>query len=42
MCLSMKFPLLPHLLSRSDLQFVVGALLAVGVLIAFVVCVHVF
>ena len=29
-----------HLPSRSDIQFVVGALLAVGVLIAFVACLH--
>ena len=38
----MKIPLLSHPLSRSDLHFVVGALLAVGVVIAFVACVHAF
>jgi len=38
----MKLPLLSHALSRSDVQFVVGALLAVGVVIAFVACVHAF
>jgi hypothetical protein len=36
----MKLPSIPYLLSRSDVHFVVGALLAVGVLIAFVICVH--
>ena len=29
-----------HALSRSDVHFVVGALLAVGVVIALVACVH--
>ena len=38
----MKLPLNSHLLSRSDIQFVVGALLAVGVVIAFVACIHAF
>jgi hypothetical protein len=38
----MKLPPSPYFVSRSDLQFVVGALLAVAVLIAFVACVHAF
>jgi len=38
----MKLPLLSHALSRSDVHFVVGALLAVSVVIAFVACVHAF
>jgi len=42
MCLTMKLPPSPYLISRSDLQFVGGALLAVGVLIAVVACVHAF
>ena len=42
MCPAMKLPPSPYLVSRSDLQLVVGALLAVGVLIAFVACVHAF
>jgi len=36
----MKLPFQHHTPSRSELHFVVGALLAVGVVIAFVTCVH--
>jgi hypothetical protein len=36
----MKLPSLPYLPSRTDVHFVVGAVLAVGVLIAFVFCTH--
>jgi len=39
----MKLPLNnSSLLTRSDVHFVVGALLAVGVVVAFVACVHAF
>ena len=38
----MKLPPSQYFGRGSDLQFVVGALLAVSVLIAFVACVHAF
>lgn len=38
----MKLPITTNARVRADLQFVVGAVVAVAVLIAFVFCLHAF